>query len=67
MELLTVKKLWQQTAPLVLASFICAAGAGGWKLIWEEIKFHHQVDERLTAIEAKLGIQTQKSYAKSDN
>lgn len=60
-----MKKLWQQTAPLVLSGLILSALAGGWRLVWLEIDFHRHVNEQLTAlvsddqqIKEKLGIQT---------
>jgi hypothetical protein len=51
-----MKKFWLPTLQLIVSGVITSAVLGGWNLVSKEVSFHHQVNERLSAIESKLGI-----------
>jgi hypothetical protein len=55
-----MKKIWNQTLPLVASGIILSGFAGGWNLIRSEINFHREVRADIALIKEKLGIQPTK-------
>ena len=53
-----MKKFWLPTLQLIVSGLIVSAIPAGFSLVRTEVKFHVQVNERLSAIENKLGIET---------
>lgn len=51
-----MKKFWLPTLQLIVSGVIISGAGGAVGLIRAEVKFHVQVNERLAAIESKLGI-----------
>ncbi len=62
-----MKKFWLPTLQLAVSGVIVAAAGGIWNIGLAEVKFHRQVNERLAAIETKLGIQPKETHVAVNN